>query len=85
MPTVRGVDGLLVWWQSYQNEIRLYQFDTESIILRLVIPAAVVGRNRRKRSSFLGHQLGGLTARLHGKSETASKVEVQGCFSEVDA
>ncbi|MGG4450185.1 hypothetical protein HP398_24940 [Brevibacillus sp. HB1.4B] len=53
--------------------------------LEPVVRAVVVGGNRRKRSSFLGHLLGGLTARLHGKSETAYKVEVQRGFSEVDA
>ncbi|MFS0918421.1 hypothetical protein [Brevibacillus sp. 179-C 1.1 NHS] len=52
---------------------------------KIRFPAAVAGGNRRKRSSFLSHQLGGLTARLHGKSETASKVEVQDAISEVDA
>ncbi|MFF0827708.1 hypothetical protein ACFYU8_12580 [Brevibacillus sp. NPDC003359] len=52
---------------------------------KIVVRATVVGGNRRKRSSFLSHLLGGLTVRLHGKSETASKVEVQGRFSEVDA
>ncbi|MED1784923.1 hypothetical protein P4V43_24200 [Brevibacillus fortis] len=52
---------------------------------KTVVRAVVVGGNRRKRSSFLGHLLDAWTARLHGKSETASKVEVQGGFSAVDA
>ncbi|MGG1662023.1 hypothetical protein [Brevibacillus sp. NRS-1366] len=38
-----------------------------------------------KRSRFLGHLQGGITGRLHSKSETASKVAGSWRFSEVDA
>lgn len=43
------------------------------------------GRKKEKKLQLLGTQLRGVTVRLQGKSETASKVVDSGCFSEVDA
>ncbi|MBH0329610.1 hypothetical protein ABH14_07285 [Brevibacillus brevis] len=43
------------------------------------------GEETGENAQILGPPAGGLTARLHAKSETASKVVHSGCVSEVDA